>query len=62
MLSLSRYDLPPVSDGAPSGTAVQQMLWSADQYVGKVVAMLKQKGMWASTFVVYGDFVDSFYR
>jgi arylsulfatase A-like enzyme len=47
------YDVPPASDGAPNGTAVQQMLWSADQYVGKVVAMLKQKGMWANTLVVY---------
>ena len=47
------YDVPPASDGAPNGTAVQQMLWSADQYVGKVVALLKQKSMWGNTLVVY---------
>ena len=45
------YDAPP--DPKPAGTVLQQMLWSADAYVGKLVALLKAKGMWDNTLVVY---------
>lgn len=47
------YDVPPPSDNAPAGTDIQQMLWSADQFVGKVVDALKSKGMWENTLVVF---------
>ena len=29
------------------------MLWRADVYVGQLVALLKQKGMWNDTLIVY---------
>lgn len=45
------YDAPP--DPKPEGTVLQQMLWAADKYVGALVDLLKTKGMWANTLVVY---------
>jgi arylsulfatase A-like enzyme len=45
------YDVPP--DPKPEGTALQQMLWAADLYVGKILDAMKEKGMWENTLVVY---------
>lgn len=47
------YDIPPPQDNPPNGTDVQLMLNSADQYVQQLVDLLKNKGMWDNTLVVY---------
>jgi arylsulfatase A-like enzyme len=35
------------------GDPYRGMLWSVDQYMGKLVGLLKQKKMWDSTLLVY---------
>eukprot|EP01065_Artemidia_motanka_P032219 TRINITY_DN39251_c0_g1_i1.p1 TRINITY_DN39251_c0_g1~~TRINITY_DN39251_c0_g1_i1.p1 ORF type:complete len:629 (+),score=222.81 TRINITY_DN39251_c0_g1_i1:76-1962(+) len=45
------YQAPP--DPKPAGTVLQQMMWSSDVYIGKVVAALKEKEMWEKTLMVY---------
>jgi len=44
------YDTVP---GDPTGNVYHGMLWRADLYIGQLLAMLKAKGMWENTLVVY---------
>ena len=42
--------------GDPTGDEYTGMLWRADIYVGQLVAVLKERGMWNNTLIVYaGD-------
>ena len=44
------HTAPP---GWPSHDPYRGMLWSTDQYMGQLVQLLKQKGWWDNTFLVY---------
>ena len=42
--------------GDPTGDEYTGMLWRADIYVGQLVAVLRERGMWNNTLIVYaGD-------
>lgn len=44
------YDAAP---GDPTGVVYRGMLWRADIYIGQIVSLLKSKGMWDNTVIVY---------
>lgn len=39
----------------PLNSTYHGMLWDSDVYIGKIVALLKQKSMWASTVIFYAS-------
>lgn len=44
------YDKAP---GDPTGNVYKGMLWRADVYIGQLMSLLKAKGMWDNTLIVY---------
>ena len=44
------YDKAP---GDPTGSVYLGMLWRADVFIGEMVELLKSKGMYANTLIVY---------
>merc|ERR1712185_155596 len=41
--------------GWPKDDAYRGSLWSTDQYAGELVAVLKERGLWDNTLIVYSS-------